>query len=107
MSCFIQYRRTPVAATCDQNVTRIYNKCISELESRIPREFKDDDSNEYYVNISVDFAHGPANIDGGYKLLSNDGVKICFEPVVQHMLRLFQDQLHIAQAQERKLEAQC
>jgi hypothetical protein len=86
--------------------SRISNKCISEFKSRILREFKDD-GNEYYADIAVDFAHGPANIDGGYMLFSIDEVKICFEPVVQHILELFHDQLHIVQDQERRLKAEC
>jgi hypothetical protein len=86
--------------------TRIYIKCISEFKSRILKEFKDD-GNECYADIAVDFAHGPANIDGGCMLFSNDEIKICFEPVVQHILNLFQDQLDIVQVQERTLKAGC
>lgn len=90
--------------------SKAYARCIIDFEKRIKSNFKNDgqkwavDVGMWAVDVGVEAKFSEAGIEEGCMIFTNDEILQCFDPVVNRIVELVQNQITAVQAQKRSLQ---
>lgn len=82
---------------------KIYAKAIMEFDNRIKYEFRNN-GQKWAVDVGIEAEIPEADIKEGYMVWTNEEILQCFEPVVNRILELTQNQIIAVQAIGRQLK---
>jgi hypothetical protein len=82
---------------------RIYAKCILEFENRIKNDFRNN-GQKWAVDIGIEAEFPEAGIEEEFMIFNNEEILMCFEPVVNRILKLITNQIIAIQGQNRSLK---
>ncbi|KAK3936725.1 heat shock 70 kDa protein 12B [Diplogelasinospora grovesii] len=87
-----------------KTVGRVYAKAIMDFENRIKGDFRNNGQN-WAVDVGIESEWPEAGIEDGYMTFTNEAILQCFEPVINRVLELVQNQVIAVQAQNRILQS--
>jgi hypothetical protein len=86
-----------------KRANRIYAKGILEFDKRIKHDFRNN-GQKWAVDIGIKAEIPLADIEEGYMAWTNEEILQCFEPVINRILELTQNQIIAVQAIGRELK---
>jgi hypothetical protein len=86
-----------------KTVGRVYAKAIMDFENRIKGDFRNN-GQKWAVDVGIESEWPEAGIADGYMTFTNEAILQCFEPVINRVLELVQNQVIAVQAQNRILQ---
>jgi hypothetical protein len=86
-----------------ESTGRIYAKAIWEFDNRIKNDFRNN-GQKWAVDVGIEAEIPEADIEEGYMVWTNKEILQCFEPVINRILELTQNQIIAVQAIGRELK---
>jgi len=74
-----------------------------DFENRIKADFRNN-LQKWAVDVGIETDFPEAGIEEGYMTFTNDEILLCFEPVVNRILEMIQNQIVAVQAQNGQLQ---
>jgi hypothetical protein len=82
---------------------KIYAEALIKFDNRIRNDFRNN-GQKWAVNVGIEADFPEADIEEGYMVWTNEEILQCFEPVINRILELTQNQIIAVQAIGRQLK---
>src|SRR4051794_18557016 len=84
-------------------VGKVYAKCINDFENRIKRDFRNT-GQKWAVDVGLEADFPEAGIEAGYMLFTNEEILSRFEPVMDRILELIDQEVKSVRNQREHVD---